>query len=155
MCWLCDHPSATRQDYLKVLRAKACKNGWAVQYVESERSPFAYTVGLTDWSLPELLITGVSPSRASRVLGAIAREALRGSALTPGCHFKVSGGPLVEFVEVDHPDAHMAWAIEHAQAPVRALQAVWADGRGRLPWSAAFCDGRRRQPVLGLRSQAA
>lgn len=155
MCWLCDHPTATRQDYLGVLRTKALKNGWAVQYVESDRSPFAYTVGLNDWVLPELLITGVSPSRASRLLGAVAREALRGSSMAPGEQLKVTGGPLVEFVEVDHPDAHMGWAVEHAQSPICALQLVWADGRGRWPWSASFCDGRRRQPVLGVRAQAA
>jgi hypothetical protein len=32
--------------------------GWAIQYVESENRPFAYTVGLTDRGLPELLMTG-------------------------------------------------------------------------------------------------
>nr|WP_159232679.1 DUF4262 domain-containing protein [Mycolicibacterium vanbaalenii] len=155
MCWLCDHPMATRQDYLDILRAKARKHGWAVQYVECDRSPFAYTVGLNDWGLPELLITGVSPSRASRLLGAVAREALRGAALTPGVQLKVRQGPLVEFVEVDHPEVHMGWAIEHAQAPIRAVQAVWADGSGRWPWSVSFCDGLRRQPVLGIRARAA
>lgn len=155
MCWLCDHPTATRQDYLEVLRTKARKHGWAVQYVELDRSPFAYTVGLNDWGLAELLITGVSPARASRLLGAVAREALRGSSLAAGGKLKVTGGPLVEFVEVDHPDVHMGWAVEHAQGPIGAVQVVWADGRGRWPWSAAFCDGRRLQPVLGLRSQNA
>ncbi|PRC50865.1 DUF4262 domain-containing protein, partial [Mycobacterium sp. ITM-2017-0098] len=33
MCWLCDHPEATPADYLEVLREKAHKHGWAVQYV--------------------------------------------------------------------------------------------------------------------------
>ncbi|VEG58440.1 Uncharacterised protein [Mycolicibacterium aurum] len=155
MCWLCDHPTATREDYLGILRTKARQNGWAVQYVESDRSPFAYTVGLHDWGRPELLITGVSPARASRLLGAMAREALRGCALKPGAQLKVTGGPLVEFVTVDHPDVHLCWAVNHAQAPIQALQVVWADGHGRWPWSATFCDGRRRQPVLGVRGRAA
>jgi len=154
MCWLCDHPTATPRDYLAVLRDKVRRYGWAVQYVEGER-PFAYTVGLHDWNLPELLITAVSPTRARRVLNAVAREVLGRAALTSGTHLKVTDGPLVEFVEVDHPDVHLCWAVNHAEGPIRAFQVVWADGHGRWPWSPTFCDGRRRQPVLGIRAQAA
>jgi hypothetical protein len=154
MCWLCDHPTAVRQAYLDVIRDKARRNGWAVQYVE-QRTPFAYTVGLYDWNLPELLVTSVSAPRASRLLGAVARIALRGTAPAPGDRWKVPGGPTVEFVEVDHPDVHCGWAVDHAENPIRVLQVAWADGRGRWPWSPAFCDGRRRQPVLGLRARAA
>src|SRR6187200_633660 len=84
MCWMYDHPEASAQDYLDVLRTKMRKNGWAVQYVESERIPFAYTIGLHDWGLAELLVTGVSPPRASRLLNSVARDALRGLSLTPG-----------------------------------------------------------------------
>ena len=153
MCWMCDHPEASAQDYLDVLRTKMRKNGWAVQYVESDRIPFAYTIGLHDWGLPELLVTGVSPPRASRLLNGVARDALRGLSLTPGSQIKVHAGPLIEIVDVDQPDAHMGWAIESGGPDVRARQLVWADGRGRWPWSAAFCDGRRRQPVLGVRAR--
>lgn len=151
MCWLCDHPTATRQDYLDLLRSKMRTKGWTVQYVE-DRTPFAYTVGLHDWGRPELLVTSVSPPRALRLLNAVAREALSGADLRPGGRLKVMQGPWVEFVEVGHPDVHMGWAVTHAHAPIRAVQLVWADGRGRWPWSASFCDGLRRQPVLGVRS---
>ena len=135
MCWMCDHPEASAQDYLYVLRTKMRKNGWAVQYVDSDRIPFAYTIGLHDWGLPELLVTGVSPPRASRLLNGVARDALRGLSLTPGSQIKVEAGPLIEIVDVDHPDAHMGWAIESGGPDVRARQWVWADGRvaGRGP----------------------
>jgi hypothetical protein len=155
MCWLCDHPGASTEDYLEVVRTTMRKNGWAVQYVESNRTPFAYTIGLHDWGLPELLVTGVSTPRASRLLNGVAQDALRGLSLTPGSQIKPEAGPLIEIVAVDHPDAHMGWAIESGGPEVRALQLVWADGRGRWPWSATFCDGRRRQPVLGYRVQNA
>src|SRR6478752_4631707 len=46
--------------------------------------PFAYTIGLHDWGLSELLITAVSPQRATRLLNAVARDAVTGSTLTPG-----------------------------------------------------------------------
>ena len=132
---------------------KIRKNGWTVQYVESDRTPFAYTIGLHDWGLPELLVTGVSPPRASRL--SERRRARRAAwlSLTPGSQIKVQAGPLIEIVDVDHPDAHMGWAVESGGPDVRARQLVWADGRGRWPWSAAFCDGRRRQPVLGVRAR--
>ena len=57
MCWMCDHPGATQQDYFDELRSRVQKHGWAVQYVEIDRAPYAYTIGLHDRGLPELLVT--------------------------------------------------------------------------------------------------
>jgi hypothetical protein len=155
MCWLCDHPEATRDDYLALMREKARKHGWAVQYVEDDRHPFAYTVGLNDWNLPELLVTGVAPSASTWLLRSVGREAVRGVRLEPGVRMAVEGGPMVEFVEVDHPDVHLCWAVNHAQGPIRALQVVWADQHGHWPWSVSFCGGHGCQPVFGDRARAA
>ncbi len=155
MCWLCDHRDASTQDYFEVLADKMRKHGWAVQYVEDDRVPFAYTVGLHDCGLPELLVTGVSQQRATRLLNAVAGDAMRGRTLTPGEQITLPTGPSVEIVEVDHPDAHMGWAVAFGGPDVRAMQLVWADGRGRWPWAPGFCDGRTRQPVLGVRQRAA
>jgi hypothetical protein len=38
---------------------------------------------------------------------------------------------------------------------IRALQLVWADNRGRFPWEPRWAHGRRHQPVLGRRVEAA
>jgi hypothetical protein len=155
MCWQCDNPDRTINDYFDEVRETIRKHGWMVQYVESDRTPFAYTIGLHDWGLPELLITAVSPQRATRVLNTVARDAVSGKSLIPGEQIKVASGPLIEIVEMGHPDAHLNFAVALGGPDIRALQLVWADGRGRWPWSAAFCDGRRRQPVLGVRSKVA
>jgi hypothetical protein len=155
MCWLCDHPDATPADYLEVLREKARKHGWAVQYVEDDTHPFAYTVGLNDWNLPELLVTGVPPSQSAWLLRSVACEAFGDVRLIPGARIAVEGGPLVELVEVDHPDVHLCWAVKHADSPIRAMQVVWADRHGQFPWSRRFCDGHGCQPVLGRRARAA
>lgn len=152
MCWMCDHPGSTREDYLAEVRAKMLRHGWAVQYVESDRVPFAYTVGLTRRTLPELLVTGVSPQRAARLLNVGAETAVRGDRLAPGMQITLRAGPLVEVVEVEHPDAHMYAAVAIFGGELRALQLVWADRRGRWPWAAGFDDGRVRQPVLGVRA---
>jgi hypothetical protein len=44
----------------------------------------------------------------------------------------------------------MAVAIEGRD--IQAVQLVWADDRGRWPWAKGFDDGRRTQPVLGVRA---
>jgi hypothetical protein len=155
MCWRCDHPDADVDDYLDELRRTMLQSGWAVQYVDGGRSPLAYTVGLHDCGLPELLMTGVSQQRAMRLLNIVAKDMMAGKSLTPGQKVAVRSGPLMEAVEVANPDAHMEWAVAFGGQGVRALQLVWADGRGRWPWAAAFSDGRGRQPVLGVRSQKA
>lgn len=155
MCWQCDHPDRTIDDYFAEVREAIRARGWMVQYVESDRTPFAYTIGLHDWGLSELLITAVSPQRATRLLNAVARDAVCGKSLAPGQHIRVASGPLMEIVEMTHPDAHLNFAVALGGPDIRGLQLVWADGRGRWPWSVAFCDGRRRQPVLGVRAQNA
>jgi hypothetical protein len=153
MCWMCDHPGSTVADFLDVIRAKIDKRGWAVQYVEDPRMPFAYTAGMTAYGLPELLMTNVSPARAARVLNGSAELLLNGMELWPGRQVSLPGGPLVEVVEVDQPDVHLPAAVA-IHGPIRAFQLVWADGRGRWPWAADFCDRESRQPVLGMRDTA-
>jgi hypothetical protein len=148
----CDHPGSTVEDYLDEIRAKIRKRGWTVQYVESDRVPYAYTVGLTGHGLPEFLMTGVSPQRAARLLGGVAQSAAGVDFPTPGERLTLSGSTVVEVVEVEYPDAHMNAAIAIYGNKVRALQLVWADGRGRWPWAPGFNDGRGIQPVLGVRA---
>ena len=155
MCWLCDHRGATRDDYYDLLLGKIRKKGWTVQYVESDCRPYAYTIGLPDWDVPELLITGVSQQRAHRLLNVVARKLVSGEVLTPGQQVSLPDGPRIEIVEVDHPDAHMGWAVAFGGPEIEALQLVWADERGRWPWSADFADGRATQPVLGCRTPGA
>ncbi len=122
-----------------------------MQYVEDDRVPYAYTVGLTRHGLPEFLMTGVSPQRALQLLGGIAESAPDVEVPAPGERLTLSG-TLVEVVEVEHPDAHMNAAIAIYGSQVRALQLVWADWRGGWPWGAGFNNGRASQPVLGVRA---
>ena len=141
--------------YVDELRAMIRVRGWTVQCVEDDQRPYAYTIGLHDRGLPELLVTGLSPERAARLLNDVAAAAVEGRALETGAHIAVGSGPLLEIVEVEHPDAHMSFAVALGGPDLRALQLVWADDRGRWPWASGWGDGRRRQPVLGLRGQNA
>ena len=64
MCWKCDHPEATVQEWLEAIHEVVEKQGWTVQFVESDRTPYAYTIGLHERGLPELLVTGLPPQSA-------------------------------------------------------------------------------------------
>jgi Domain of unknown function (DUF4262) len=155
MCWMCDHPGRTQEDLLAEVRATMLKHGWAVQYVENDRVPYPDTIGLTRRGLPELLVTGLPPRRAARLLNGVAETSVRGDPPMDGERIAVPVGPLVEVVEVEHPDAYTDFAIAICGNSVRALQLVWADGRGRWPWAPGFDDARGRQPVLGVRAAPA
>jgi hypothetical protein len=148
MCWMCDHPGSTVQDFLNELDRKKRKRGWALMYVEV-RNPYAYTIGLHERGLPELLVAGLDPESTTRLLNAVAERTVRGERLRPGQQIKV-GCLRIEIVEVANPDAHMNAAVPFNGRDFRALQLVWADRRSRWPWTAAF-EGRGTQPVLGIR----
>ena len=80
------------------------------------------------------------------------REAgARRSPTDSGNQVWLPAGTRVELVRIDHPEAHMDMAIGIAGPDISAMQLVWADDRGRWPWSADFDDGRQRQAVLGVR----
>ena len=49
MCWMCDHPSATFDDYLQeVVRPTIALCGYAVQATTWRGQPMAYTVGRSE-----------------------------------------------------------------------------------------------------------
>jgi len=151
MCWQCDHPDRTLGDYLEVLRSTIREHGWVVQYVEDDRMPYAYTIGMHQRGLPEFLTTGLPPKRALWLLNTFAKRALAGRPPIPGTQVRLPAGTRVELVRIDHPEAHMDMAIGIAGPDISAMQLVWADDRSRWPWSADFADGRQRQAVLGVR----
>jgi Domain of unknown function (DUF4262) len=152
MCWQCDHPEATVDDYLDELRDTIRRHRWVVQYVEDDRRPFAYTIGLHDLGLPELMITGLRAQTAYGVLNCTARMMVDdGMVPAPPMHINHHGDFLLEVVEVDHPDVHLTFAVALCGPRIRALQLVWADNRGHWPWDRGWSHGRRRQAVFGKR----
>lgn len=154
MCWQCDHPQGTIEDYLDTIRATMREHGWAVQFVESERRPFAYTVGLYDRGLPELLLTGLPPQTSARLLNSIAHQIVEdGIVLQPAMHIDYQGEFLLEVVEVDHPDVHLKFAARLFGPQIRAVQLVWTDDPRHWPWDTGWAHGRRPQPVLGRRRE--
>jgi hypothetical protein len=154
MCWQCDHPGATWQDYLAHLRELLVRHCWVVQGVQRERhrAPYAYTIGLASHDQPELVITGLPYDRAADLLNGLAGQVLAdGRCLQPGELVALPGGPAAEVVRVAEPAVHLAVAAALSRPGFAALQLVYADERGRWPWEAGFRGGRGGQPVLGGR----
>lgn len=153
MCWQCDHPGATWQDYLEHLRGLLELHCWVVQGVQRERQrpPYAYTVGLPRHQRPELVVTGLPYDRAVDLLSRTAEHVLHANAPRPGEVLSILGGPTIEIVRVAEPAVHLAVAAAINGPGFSALQLVYADDRGHWPWDADFGGGRGGQPVLGAR----
>ncbi len=155
MCWRCDHPDATYEDYRGHVQDEIMGHGWALEFVEHDKRPLAYTVGLSDHGLPELLITGLNGAVSHPVLHSTAHMMVDdGVRLHPATLIDYEDRFLIEVVEVDHPEVHLELAVQLCGRGIRALQLVWADDRGCWPWDARWSHGRRRQPVLGSRPQS-
>jgi hypothetical protein len=152
MCWQCDN-GGTWQDYLDHLRDLVAAHGWAVVGVEGDgvHPPFAYTVGLTPRDRPELVMTGLDPCPATRLLNAAAEYVLDTAVPAAGETVRIGDGPVMEVVKVTEPTAHLLVAMEFYGKLTRALQLVYVDARGHWPWCAEYHGGPGGQPVLGIR----
>jgi hypothetical protein len=157
VCWQCDHPEATRQDYLAYMQDLIDQFGWAVVGVEGDRihPPWAYTLGLTQYARPELVITGLPGPRATWLLNTVAPYVLGAKIPRPGDDVLIEGCPAMEVVGVAEPSAHLAVAVEVYGQGIQALQLTYPDERGHWPWHPGFRGQHRGgQPVLGVRVAA-
>jgi hypothetical protein len=154
VCWQCDHPEATWNDYLEHLRELLGQHCWIVQGVQRERRrpPYAYTVGLAGHDRPELVVTGMPYDRAVDLLNSVAEHVMHAGAPQPGQVLPLRDGQVIEVVRVTEPAVHLAVAAALSQPQFTALQLVYADDRGHWPWDAGFRGGQGGQPVLGARA---
>ena len=147
MCFECDNPEFSCADYLDtVITPLVHRNGWAVQGVEG-RHPLAYTVGLTDRGLPELVVTGLRAGPAASLLNDVARQVLQ-QDVTPGQRLSSAQWEL-QVLAVEHPQEHLLTATALYGDEVRGMQLVWPDDRGRYPWQAGHRSQRGGQRLLG------
>ncbi len=154
MCWVCDHPGSTGQDYLEYLRGLLEQHCWIVIGVRGDRyrPPYSYTVGLTGHGKPELVVTGLPQRPASDLLNDVAAHVMHADPPAPGERIPLTGGPLIEIVTVAEPSVHLGVAAEVSGPDFTAIQLVYADDRGHWPWDRGFRGGRGGQPVLGARA---
>lgn len=153
MCWKCDNPDATDADYFTLIQSVIDSHGWFIQGVAKDRlrPGFNYTVGLTSFGHPELLVTGMAHRAATDLLNDLAHHLVHhgAPAFVGGDRHLWQGGPEVEVVDVAEPTVHLVMAEGMYGPGIKAVQLVYADDRGRWPWEVGF---RGNQSVLGPRA---
>jgi hypothetical protein len=91
---------------------------------------------------------------AAELLNNVAAHVLHDKAPKPGERVPLIGGPLIKFVTVAEPTAHLRVAVDFYGTGIRALQLVHTDDRGHWPWDVGWRGVRGGQPVLGTREPA-
>ena len=99
MCWQCDHPGSSYEDYLEHLRDLMKCQGWIIQGVGGDRipPPWAYTVGLTEFGAPELVVTGMREVPFAVLLGSyfVMRCVLLGTLENPETRYSLELYPII------------------------------------------------------------
>jgi len=155
MCDLCEHPEMTMDDTLDHVRERLTRERFVVQSVlgSATEAEFTYSIGLTGSGLPELIVMGVRPVQAGRLVRMWGDYLLDESLVLPG--EALTCGPYVmEAVEVARPEDHLRLAVAVYGEQVRALQLAWCDSAGRWPWQSGHRARRAGQPLLGERAPA-
>lgn len=149
-----DLREAIRQTELSLLTT-IDKNRWAIQGVLGSTDPrdpgpeFAYTVGLSTLGLPELAIFGAPLRFGASVLNAVARRLVAGEAITGGTALSRDEDSPIEAVAIDMTDTSELLALTSIYGGVdAALQIVWVDPHGKLPWDRGWSMGDA-QPLYG------
>ncbi len=124
-------------DYQGRIDAVIKEYGWMVQGVfpngPEQGIGFAYTIGLTEAGLPELLISGTYNEQAKNLLNAIAKRHA-GQELKHGDTLDDMAN--VPFRVIDAPQASVGIAERrYGAGKVRVLQLVWPDSHGLWPGS--------------------
>ena len=157
MCWQCDHPGSTWDDFIDHVGELIADYGWVVQGVKRERArpPWSYTVGLTALNKPEVVVTGMRADDAADLLNDVAYHLTHADPPRHGEQIPWPGRPLLEVVRVAEPTAHLNVAASIYGPRVQAIQLVHADDRGHWPWDVGWRGMRGGQPVLGARAPQA
>jgi hypothetical protein len=140
------------------LRNLIRKHGWAVRNVmpgpTEDEIQFSYTIGLTALDHPEVIILGMPHQSTHEFLNLI------GDAVSRGTRYE-HGTLTGEFTDDDTPiafiraeDTERLTAVDEIYGRVSALQMIWPDSAGRLPWQDGYRNPAAVQPLLGPRPDA-
>lgn len=137
------------------LRETIRRYGWAIQAVGADPArlapPFAYTVGLTRFGHPELVVFGLSDSAAAAVLNTLGIRAKSGLRIDGGALFAAgAAGPrALRAVPFPHPEEVLFTAVGRYGPRVTATQIVVADENGTFPGEPGYRDPEWLQPPPG------
>jgi hypothetical protein len=136
---------------LEELRSMIDTHGWAVRNVASANAAecLSYTVGLTRHQHPEVVMTGLPSEVGTAFLNIVGEIVVReGGAFVPGQSTdELADGTPMPILNVT--DTSALTAVEELFGSVAAIQIVWTDSTGNLPWDHAYANPGGSQPLLG------
>lgn len=136
------------------------QHGWMVQSVfptqEMPGPSFAYTIGLHDQGVPEVLVIGLPAPVGHQLLNDVAQllvDARKAKQPLPQGRVTHPRWPMAFYLLPTTGQAASEWAtgaLNRSAGQAEFLQVCWPDTHGRLPWEPRF---ERKfvqiQPVLG------
>jgi hypothetical protein len=151
-------PKASKvQAFLKNVDERIAKHGRMIVMVGSDAEQgtpgYAYTVGLTERGLPEVVAFGLGPE-VHTILNDISQRLMDGKALPRNERLSDVFKDL-DAVLQDVPKSlageFLRIAFHKYGDKVQCLQLVWPDACGRMPWEAGHDPALRRlQPLLAI-----
>jgi hypothetical protein len=137
--------------------ATIAAHGWALHAIDGEADVpgFVHTIGLSAFDEhPELLVIGLRSGAAAALLDVLGEQVRAGDRLRDRRQCTdFPGWPRIALLEVD-PDASAALLTSANRRyqppdgpPVRALQVVWCDPTGAMPWEPGWVLPRHGQPL--------
>ena len=137
---------------LQDLRRVVDRFGWAVLH-GGGGSPsvprWSHTVGLTGLGHPEVIVVGLPFEAGEKYLNLVGEAVRAGARFSPGAATTAltdADSPVV-FLAVE--DADRLTVAEQFYGSVDALQLVWPDSAGTLPWQEGHRNPPGAQPLLG------
>ena len=132
---------------------------WAVTgvYGDESSAPVAYTSGLTELGRPELVVTGVDPEHAGPVLNEAAARVVLTPAFGAGTTIdglRSTNGYRLTAIDVIDASPMRVTSLLFGQS-FQAVQLVWPDRDGRLPWDRGYALVPDEQPLLGVATPSA
>ncbi|WP_299958101.1 DUF4262 domain-containing protein [uncultured Modestobacter sp.] len=148
---------AAEQDADQVLgdlRRVIDRFGWAVLHGggTSPADPrYSYTVGLSAWQHPEVIVVGLPFPAGEKYLNLVGEAVRAGARFGPGVSTTALTDPDSPVVFLTVEDTTRLSVAEQFSGSVDALQLIWPDSTGLLPWQDGHRNPPGAQPLLGPR----
>jgi hypothetical protein len=150
-------PQFPQQDdtqVLRDLRRVIDRFGWAVLHGggSSPTDPrYSHTAGLTAFGHPEVIVVGLPFEAGEKYLNLVGEAVRAGARFTPRTATTALTDPDSPVVFLDVADTGRLSVLEQLYGSVEALQLVWPDSTGKLPWEEGHRNPATAQPLLGPR----
>jgi hypothetical protein len=140
---------------LEDLRRVIDRFGWAVLHGGGAPGDprYSHTAGLTAFGHPEVIVVGLPFEAAETYLNLVGEAVRAGARFSPGVVTTAltdADSPVV-FLQV--ADTSRLAVAEQFAGSVDALQLVWPDSTGKLPWEEGHRNPPHAQPLLGPRPE--